>query len=87
MKAKLADWGIDTSSSQTQIVPVIIGEESKTFKIAKEILDKGVFVLPIVFPAVSVNKGRLRISISATLDESQISFAAETIATAINKYN
>ena len=87
MKAKLADWGIDTSSSQTQIVPVIIGEESKTFKIAKEILDKGVFVLPIVFPAVSVNNGRLRISISATLDESQISFAAETIATAINKYN
>ena len=86
MKQKLAAYGIDTSSSQSQIVPIIIGNEAKTFKIAQKIIDKGVFVLPIVYPAVSINKGRLRISISATLTNSQIEYAAETIASTIKQY-
>jgi glycine C-acetyltransferase len=83
MKEQLGKYNIDTSHSQSQIIPLIIGNESKTFRIAKKILNEGVFVLPIVYPAVTKNKGRLRISISATLDDTQIERATSIIAHAI----
>jgi len=86
MKEKLNQYGIDKLTSQSQIIPVIIGNEEKTFKIAKQLLNEGIFVLPVVYPAVTKNRARLRISISATLNESQIDFAAQKIASVINNF-
>ena len=86
MKEKLIHYGIENITSQSQIIPVIIGDEDKTFKIAKQLLNEGIFVLPVVYPAVTKNRARLRISISATLNESQIDFAAQKIASVINNF-
>lgn len=56
---------------ETQIVPVIIGENNKTVKIAEELQSKGYYVLPIRPPTVPVNTSRLRLSLGAdiTFDE------------------
>ncbi len=55
----------------TQIIPVIIGENDKTVKIAEELRSKGYYVLPIRPPTVPVNTSRLRLSLTAdiTLEE------------------
>lgn len=84
MKEKLLHYGIENIASESQIIPVIIGNENKTFKIAKKLLNEGIFVLPVGYPAVTKNKARLRVSISATLNDSQIDFAALKIASIIN---
>lgn len=55
----------------TQIIPVIIGDNSKTIKIANELQSKGYFVLPVRPPTVPINTSRLRLSLTSdiTFDE------------------
>ena len=61
----IADGGI------TQIVPVIIGENGKTVKVAEQLQNKGFYILPVRPPTVPVNTSRLRLSLTAdiTFDE------------------
>ena len=58
-------------NGETQIVPVIIGENNKTVKIAEQLRAKGFYVLPVRPPTVPVNTSRLRLSLTAdiTFDE------------------
>ncbi len=51
----------------TQIIPVIIGENNKTVKIAEELRSKGFYVLPIRPPTVPVNTSRIRLSLTADI--------------------
>ncbi|MBS3137678.1 aminotransferase class I/II-fold pyridoxal phosphate-dependent enzyme [Candidatus Woesearchaeota archaeon] len=53
-------------SKDTAIIPVMIGSVIKTFRFAKKCNDLGVFVCPIVYPAVPKDAGRLRCCVMAT---------------------
>ncbi len=53
-------------SKDTAIIPVMIGEDVKTFRFAKKCNKLGVFVCPIVYPAVPKDAGRLRCCVMAT---------------------
>lgn len=66
MKEGLKNLGYDTGNSKSAIIPVLIRDEIKTFKMA-QLLDKaGIFVNPVVFPAVKESESRLRVSIMAS---------------------
>lgn len=54
-------------NNATQIVPVIIGENNKTVKVAEELRAQGYFVLPVRPPTVPVNTSRLRLSLTADI--------------------
>ena len=58
-------------SGETQIVPIIIGDNTKTIKVAEQLRAQGYFVLPVRPPTVPVNTSRLRLSLTAdiTFDE------------------
>lgn len=58
-------------NGQTQIVPIIIGDNAKTVKTAEILQSKGYFALPVRPPTVPVNTSRLRLSLTAdiTFDE------------------
>ncbi len=59
--------GFDTlKSTDTSIIPVIIGDDITTFKFAKLMFNEGIFVSPIVYPAVPADSGRLRCCVMAT---------------------
>ena len=58
--------GWDTMKSSTCVVPVLIGEEDKTMDLTRMLFDRGVFVCPIVHPAVPRGTDRLRTCIMAT---------------------
>ena len=59
--------GFDTLlSKDTAIIPVMIGNDVKTFRFAKKCNNLGVFVCPIVYPAVPKDAGRLRCCVMAT---------------------
>lgn len=71
-KAELGKLGFDIGHSETPITPVIIGDEAKTVAFSKRMLEKGVFVSPIVFPTVPKGTGRVRCMVTAGHTEEQL---------------
>ena len=55
----------------TQIIPVIIGENNKTVKIAQELQSKGFYILPVRPPTVPVNTSRLRLSLTSDITKEE----------------
>ena len=50
----------------TCVVPVLVGDEAKTMDLTRMLFDRGVFVCPIVHPAVPRGTERLRTCLMAT---------------------
>jgi len=59
--------GFDTGTSQTPIVPVMMGESGTAKTFSSRLFDEGVFALPIVFPMVARDKARIRTIMNAAL--------------------
>jgi 8-amino-7-oxononanoate synthase len=68
----ISAMGYDTGSSVTPIVPVVIGEQMATVHAWKAFFDHGVYVNPVLPPAVPPNRGLLRTSYMATHTDEQI---------------
>jgi len=73
----LQEQGFDTGETQSPIIPVHIGDNHKTFLFTKALQDKGVFVNPVVSPAVPSESSLIRLSLMATHSFSQIEEAVE----------
>jgi len=72
MRKGLKRMGFNVGESVTPIVPVIIGDDNKTFQTWKGLFEKGVFVNPVISPAVSQGMQLLRTSYMATQTDEQI---------------
>ncbi|MEI8240518.1 MAG: pyridoxal phosphate-dependent aminotransferase family protein [Actinomycetota bacterium] len=64
--------GWDTMDSTTCVVPVMVGDEGKTMDLTRLLFDAGVFVCPIVHPAVPRGSDRLRTCLMATHTDEDI---------------
>jgi 8-amino-7-oxononanoate synthase len=71
--------GFDVGHSETPIIPLYVRDNFKTFKITKMLLDDGIFVNPVVSPAVSSDASLIRFSLMATHTREQIDEALEKI--------
>lgn len=78
MKGGLDRLGFNTGSSQSPVIPIIVGENFDTFQFWKELFDAGVYVNSAVSPAVPPGKSLLRTSYMATHTESQLDRVLET---------
>ncbi len=78
----LKSAGFDTLSSTTAIVPILCGSDERAFVMTREAQHHDVFVLPVVSPAVAEGQARLRATITAAHDPSEIERAMDVIATA-----
>jgi len=58
--------GWDTMASTTCVVPVLVRDEGRTMDLTRILFDRGVFVCPIVHPAVPRGSDRLRTCLMAT---------------------
>ena len=65
-KEGLQEMGYDTGNSETAIVPIMVGDEERTLQLCKKVNDEGVFICPILFPAVPRGTNRLRAHVLAT---------------------
>lgn len=72
MKEGLQKLGFNTGITASPIIPVIIGDEDKTFKIVQELEKLSVVADPIIFPAVKKDKCRIRVRVTATHSKSEI---------------
>ncbi|WP_288878911.1 serine palmitoyltransferase [Pedobacter panaciterrae] len=77
--------GLDIGNTVSPILPVYIRDNTKTFLLTKYLLEQGVFVNPIVSPAVSSSDSLIRLSIMATHTFSQIEEAVTKISQALKQ--
>ena len=76
----LKQQGFNTRNSNTPIIPVIVGDNLKVFKMCKRLQEEGIFVNPVVSPAVPTGDQLVRLSLMSTHTFEQIDFALEKIA-------
>jgi len=81
----LKSAGLDTLLSTTAIVPVLCGSDELAFTMTREVQHHDVFVLPVVSPAVAEGLSRLRATVTAAHESSEIERAIDVIATAGKK--
>jgi 8-amino-7-oxononanoate synthase len=60
-----SSMGFNIGKSETAIVPLIIGDNQKTFLFWKNLFDRGLYVNPVVSPAVPPNRALIRTSFMA----------------------
>jgi 7-keto-8-aminopelargonate synthetase-like enzyme len=77
MKNALIEMGFDLGGTETPILPVCIGDDMICFKMCRMLQDEGVFVNPVVSPAVEPGNSLMRVSLMATHTEEQIDRACE----------
>ena len=72
--------------SDSQIFPIIIGNEKTTMEFGQYLFKNGIFAQPIRYPTVSRNHARIRISITARLTYEQIEKSLSVLENAKNKF-
>lgn len=77
MQAGYRKLGFDTGTSETPVIPIILGDETLVFRFWKRLLEEGVFVNPVRPPAVPANRALLRTSYMATHTDEQMDFVLE----------
>ena len=87
LKEKLTKEGFDIGHSQSAIVPVMIYDEEKLFKIHSELRQRGVYVNIVTYPAVRRKECRLRLCVMKELSFEQIDRAVEILVELDNKYH
>ena len=80
MRRELNLLGYNTGQSCTPVVPIIIGEDQVCFYVWKTLFDAGVFVNPVISPAVPKGRALLRTSYMATHTVDQMNQALEVYA-------
>jgi len=66
------ELGYDTGASETPIIPIIIKDGIKVYEMCRHLFENGVFVNPVVSPAVPAGREILRTSCMATHTEEQL---------------
>ena len=73
------DAGFDVGPTESPIIPIYVRDNEKTFLMAKMLMDEGVFVNPVVSPAVASESSMIRFSLMATHSFKQIDYAVEKL--------
>ena len=71
--------GCEIGHTSTPIIPLFIRDNDLTFLIVKELFEAGIFVNPVVAPAVASEDTLIRFSLMATHTKEQLDYALETI--------
>jgi len=78
----LLDEGFDLGPTESPILPIFVRDNDKTFMVTKHLQSAGIFVNPVVSPAVPSDSSLLRFSLMATHTFEQIDEAVDKIAKA-----
>ncbi len=63
--AQLRSLGIDTGTSTTYVIPIVIGERERMYRLCHELRRRGLWVAPVDYPAVPLNRVCFRACVTA----------------------
>ncbi len=72
MIQEFTDLGFNIGTTETAIVPLIIGDNQKTFLFWKNLFERGVYVNPVISPGVPPNRALIRTSYMATHTDEEL---------------
>ncbi len=87
LKDKLTQSGFNIGNPQSAIIPVMIYDEEKLFKIHSELREKGLYTNIVTYPAVRRKECRLRLCVMKELTFNQIDKAVEILKAVCTKYD
>ncbi|MDM5214528.1 8-amino-7-oxononanoate synthase [Peribacillus sp. NJ4] len=79
-REKLTYYGFNICGSQSQIVPIVIGENEKTMKFAKRLRKEGIAAIAVRPPTVPENEARIRFTVTALHDKKDLEWAVKKIS-------
>ena len=79
--------GCEIGHTSTPIIPLFIRDDYKTFHVTRDLLDEGVFVNPVVTPAVAPQDTLIRYSLMATHTKEQVARSIEAIEKVFKRYD
>lgn len=85
LRRGLQALGFDVPDRESQIIPVLIGENDRTMQLSAELLDRGVFVQGIRPPTVPAGSARLRLTAMATHRPEQIEHALQAFSSLVER--
>ncbi len=80
------EMGCEIGHTSTPIIPLYIRDNYKTFEVTRDLLEEGVFVNPVVSPAVAPHDTLIRFSLMATHTKDQVTVALEKIQKVFKKH-
>ncbi len=78
--------GCEIGHTSTPIIPLFIRDDYKTFAVTRDLLEEGVFVNPVVSPAVAPQDTLIRYSLMATHTKEQVARSLEAIQKVFKKH-
>ena len=79
--------GCEIGHTSTPIIPLFIRDDYKTFAVTRDLLEEGVFVNPVVSPAVAPHDTLIRYSLMATHTKDQVTRSLEAIQKVFKKHD
>ncbi len=80
------NMGCEIGHTSTPIIPLFIRDDYKTFQVTHDLLEEGVFVNPVVTPAVAPKDTLIRYSLMATHTKEQVERSLEAIRKVFKKH-
>jgi glycine C-acetyltransferase len=82
LRGGLRAGGLQVRDDPTPIVPVITGADDAALIMARRLFERGVFIPPIVSPAVPPNTSRLRVTVTAAHSAADVDEIAKAVVAA-----
>jgi 8-amino-7-oxononanoate synthase len=81
------EMGCEIGNTSTPIIPIYIRDNDKTFALTRDLFEQGIFVNPVVSPAVAPNDTLIRFSLMATHSFEQLDRAMDCMEKCLRKIN
>jgi 8-amino-7-oxononanoate synthase len=79
IRAQLSDYGVDVGESTSQVIPIMVRNDRRIMAIAHRMQEAGLYLQPILYPAVAKHRSRFRVSISASHTTEQLDEAVSIL--------
>jgi glycine C-acetyltransferase len=79
IRGKLSEYGVDVGESTSQVIPIMVRNDRRIWHIAHRLQQAGLYLQPIIYPAVAKHRSRFRISISASHTTEQLDEATSIL--------
>ena len=86
MREGFESLGINIVPSNTAIIPVRVGEDLMSFKLVRELFERGLFATPVIYPAVPLGHSMIRTSYMATHTDDDLNFVLEVFSGLAKEY-
>ena len=80
IKDKLRSLNINTISSESQIIPILIGDAKKAVNISKLLYESGILIPAIRPPTVPVNSSRLRMTVMSSHTQRDLEYLIQILS-------